>query len=204
MKLRCINDFRNMRDAELVNKALSVHSGMASNTVFVNPPVLMPALALTTQQYSDALVNAESRDKVKVSLKNKLRKALVDQLAQLLAFVNVKSNGDKPTLLSSGFTLCRETGTTYELDDFGEVTVSYGKNSGEVLVRYGKVAGAVSYLVDFTESPVQDDHWKSEPETYLKHLLGGLIRGKEYAIRVRAVGRGGETTTSKPTTILVV
>ncbi len=193
-----------MRDADLVNKSLGIHAGMSNNPAFVNPPVLMPALVLATQQYSDALVGAESRDKVKVSQKNKLRKDLADLLTPLLAFVNVKANGDKTTLLSSGFTLCKEKGNTYELGDFGVVTLAYGKNSGEVLVRYPKVPGAVSYLIDFAETPVENDNWKSEPDTYLKHLLTGLRRGKEYAIRVRAVGRGGEQTYSAVITILVV
>jgi hypothetical protein len=197
--------FGTYKDVDLESLGNFILNCMTGNAHFPTPTPTLAIVLAALQQFSAAILLAKNGDKVKIEDRKAKRKLFAQQLRKLGTYVNLISDGDRAMQKTSGFPLNTvEAAPTDELTPVTGVRAIPGKNSGEVLVRYNKVPAAVSYEIDFAESPVQNDTWKMERETLIKHLLKGLTRGKEYCIRVRAVGKGGETIVSETITIMVV
>src|SRR5688572_25539912 len=92
--------FKNQRDLIIICRR--VKEKMKSNPVFPNPPEALAELEKQLPELEVALVNAKSRDKEWVAIKNN-RKALVLALLEEVAdYVIASSKGDRAVILSSG------------------------------------------------------------------------------------------------------
>lgn len=169
---------------------------MTANPNFTTPLPTLPDLQISLTVYSAALVNAKDRSSLKVAEKNQARSILEAQMGQL-------ANGDDVVLTSSGYTPAKMREPVI-IPNPGQVTLSNGKSSGELNSAVKAVTGAKSYSHQITADPITAASiWKNVISSRSKNTFKGLLPGKQYWVRVEAVGAQNQTSLSPASSIFV-
>lgn len=196
MKPRILISFTNYTDADLKEKAGYILTSMTKNPNFKTPVPAIAEVSAALDKYSAALIAAASLDRVMVAEKNKSRKALVSLLTQLGMYVMFVANGDAFVLVSSGYSLGKmpEPG---KLGNPGLVTLKSGVTSGQMLSSVKRLKYAKMYSHEITaQQPGDEGNWDATHTTTSKQLYNGLVPGKQYWVRVAAIGSFGQVTYS--------
>ena len=197
--------FTKYTDAELETKAAHILDCMTANLFFVEP-VPVPALtdvkaALT--KYSLDLLAAKNLGRTNVAAKDQSRKQLQPLLSQLGVYVMLVANGDKPALISSGFTLLKEHEPSY-ITNPGNVTLSNGISSGQMVASAKSVKGSKSCVFGLSlEMPGEDTLWMDTTTSASKYVYKDLVPGKQYWVRVAVVGSRGQVAYSPVASMFV-
>jgi hypothetical protein len=181
--------FKNQRDLIIISKR--VKEKMKNNPVFPNPPAALAELEKVLPEFEVALMNAKSRDKEWVAIKNNKQVLILALLEEVSAYVIATCKGDRALILSSGFDVTDEQSsrpaTTIET-----LAVKLGE-PGEVTVRVKKATGIVAYVYEYTtEPPGVNTVWVREESTARDFTFKGLQSDKRYWFRVLAIGRRGQ------------
>jgi hypothetical protein len=189
MKMQKITtSFSGYSDANLEQKAAYILEKMTGNDFFPAPVPTMEDFGASISAYNAALTAAAGLDRVKVALKNEARLSLEILLAKLGMYVMNVALGNVAMLTSSGFTL-RKPGDPQYIDNPGNVTIANGVTSGELVVSVAAVKGAKSYLHQLaTELPTDATEWVSTSSSRSKFTYTELQPGKQYWLRVAAIG----------------
>jgi hypothetical protein len=185
---------------ELIAKARAIKAMLTNNPAFPVPwppfvrslDDLDAAIIRLEQSYYDAL----NHDVQKVALRKTAHEELKIILRNIATYVQLVANGDETLLKTSGFDLRHPQPKSKSPGPLTApiVTVKRGKESGTFLVKASIVAYALSYEVQITEGdPTVEENWK-EFDTVgraSRIWIHGLTRGREYSIRVRAIGANG-------------
>jgi hypothetical protein len=201
MRYQKINlTFKSLTDSDFLTKSEFIATSMTGNANFPTP---LPALADvndTVSSYAAALNAAEGLGRVQVAEKNSIRQELEAMLLQLGLYVMSVANGDAAMLTSSGFTLSKQPGPSY-LTNPGNVTLSNGITSGELKDAVSTVAGARIYYHEITDTaPTEQTVWVRNQSSKAKFVFTGLTPGKQYWVRVAAVGSGEQIAYSNVAT----
>jgi hypothetical protein len=181
--------FRNQRDLVIIIKR--VIEKMKNNPVFPNPPAALAELEKVLPELQAALVNAQSRDKEWVSIKNDKKALALALLEELAQFVIAACKGDRTLILSSGFDVTDEQNTRI-VTVIETLAVELGA-PGEATVRIKKARGAMAYVYEYAiEPPGPNTVWVREESTIRDHTFKGLSSDKRYWFRVLAIGRRGQ------------
>ena len=189
MRIPKINlSFLNYSDADLLKKANHIASSIAANAaVFATPAPPLPDLLEAIATYSTALTSAADLGRVNVSVKNQSRDVLIEVLVQLGRYVTFVAAGDENILVLSGYTLAKEPQPRH-LENPGTVTLSNGNTSGTI-ISIVKKGNASSYLHEITDTlPTDSTVWNKFPSGNRQYTFSNLTPGKQYWIRVAAVG----------------
>lgn len=204
MKLQKISiSFTRYSDADFLNKAEHILQSMTGNASFPDPIPTLADLQAAVTKYSNDLIAAAGLGRINVAEKNKSRQVLEQLLVQLGMFVMFVANGDAAILTGSGYTLTKEPEPRY-ITNPGNVTLSNGITTGEMLstVKTGK--GVINYLHEITaEAPADNTVWTSNPSSKSRYVFTNLVAGKQYWVRVAAVGSGGQVAYSTVATQFV-
>jgi hypothetical protein len=178
--------FKNQRDLVIICRR--VKEKMKGNPVFPNPPEALAELEKQLPEFEVALMNAKSRDKEWVAIKNNRQALILASLEAVADYVIAVSKGDRALILSSGFDVIDEqinrTQTVIET-----LMVELGA-PGEATVRVKKATGAIVYVFQYaTEQPGTDTVWTREESTTRDYTFRGLQSDKRYWFRVLAIGR---------------
>ncbi len=175
-------------DADLLKKSNHILSSVGGNPdVFVSPLPWLSNLGDATETYATDLTAAADLGRVKVSNKNQSRKAVIDALVQLGRYVTLIAAGDENILILSGYTLAKEPQPRH-LDNPGNVTLSNGNTSG-TLVSLVKRGNANSYVHEITDTlPTESTVWEKFASGNCQFTFTNLIPGKQYWVRVAAIG----------------
>ncbi|MFT3933837.1 MAG: hypothetical protein QM726_09505 [Chitinophagaceae bacterium] len=206
MKLpRALKNFSKLSGSQLESKARVVNACMKNNPYFKSPNPPLKTLEVAIEKYSSALVLSQSRDMMKVLDKKIQRKALEDVLSLLVQYVNYTANGDRVQLLSSGFDVSTPQQQQAANSDSTLINlkVMQGEKSGEIIIICDSVPLCRCYLFSYGQTPIVDDNWKSEQGRVCKMTIKGLERGKEYAVRVNALGPKKKSYHTVVVTIIV-
>lgn len=189
MKLQKIStSFGTYSDANLEQKAEYIKEQMTGNASFPAPDPSLGDLQDAIDAYSTALISAAGLDCTEVAQKNEYRQALEVLLAKLGMYVMNVALGNTAMLTSSGFTLIKSNEPQY-IANPGNVTISNGVTSGELVASVPAVKGARSYLHQITTEPPTDaTEWESTSTSRSRYTYSNLTPGKQYWIRVAAVG----------------
>jgi hypothetical protein len=181
--------FRNQRDLIIICKR--VIEKMKSNPVYPNPPAALAELEKALPEFEVALVNAKSRDKEWVAIKNNKQAHILALLEEVAAYVIATSKGDRALILNSGFDVTDEQ--TGPAKPFVEALVVELGAPGEAIIRAKNQKGAVAYVHQYaTELPGPNTVWHSEGSTTGNYTFTGLNSDKRYWFRVVAIGRKGQ------------
>jgi hypothetical protein len=176
------------KDRDLVSTIKRVLERLKNNPAFPNPPAALALLEKLLPELEAAIVRAITRDMEWVAVKNGKKAIALELLKELVEYVITISNGDRATILSSGFYVTEEQTTKAETA-IETLEVELGA-PGEATVRVKKSTGAIAYVHEYaTEEPGPNTFWIREETTKREHTFKGLQSDKRHWFRVIAIGR---------------
>lgn len=203
MKPKILTNLGKYADANLKDKAIYITSSMAENPFFTSPIPSITEVQGAVTAYSTALDAAAGLDRVKVAEKNQARKVLLGLLTQLGLYVMSVANGDAYMLTSSGFSLAK-TPEPGKLANPGTVTLTSGVTSGQMVSSIKRTKYARVYSYEIADEYVNEvGNWTATHTTTSKYVYNGLVPGKQYWVRVAAIGTANQVTYSPVSTMFV-
>ena len=189
MKMQKIStSFANFSDANLEQKAEYILEQMTGNKSFALPAPTLAELQSAITTYSLALIAAAGLDRTQVAIKNEARQTLEITLGKLGMYVMNVALGNTAMLTGSGYTL-NKPGEQVYIDNPGNVSIANGVTSGELVASVVAVKGAKSYLHQIAEQqPTAATEWQSTSTSRSKFTYSNLQPGKQYWVRVAAIG----------------
>jgi hypothetical protein len=188
MKLKVIISSAKLSDNELSAFALNVVTKMTGNANFTELAAKVTKLSTDLAAFNKAEVDAMGHDHTLVVIKNAKRKALLKTLSALALSVEIVSDGDETIALGSGFLTKREGEPQGVLSAPTNLTVKNGDISGTMDVSVDPVKGAQVYFYHWTQIPyTADTVWKTDVSK-TSITIPDLTPGKEYAVKVCAIG----------------
>ncbi len=178
--------FTEYSDSNLLTKTTHIVSSM-SQPVFVDPVPTLAEVMEALGIYSNALTAAEGLGKNNVVAKNEARAVLEQLLSQLGRWVMFQANGSLAILTASGFTLTKDP-QPRRLENPGNVTLGNGNTSGTMVSSVPK-GNATSYLHEISDTlSTENMVWTKYPSNNCQFTFSGLTPGKQYWVKVAAIG----------------
>jgi hypothetical protein len=177
--------------ATLHKTALTTSPG---NTQYPTPTPTPAVFDLALANYTAKLAEIGLADTHLGSLrseKDQLRKVLEQRLTERAAYVQGASGSDAAIIQNSGFAIQSDPTPTTSLPKPQNVAATTGLNAGEIKITCKAIPKAKSYI---WECRTHDENAAPGPWTQVKvsgkasMTAMGLISGKKYAFRVRAIG----------------
>jgi len=189
--------FARLSDGELGTFTDTVIDGLTGNAKFPTPPVTLATLQAHLDDFSSKVAAANVGGQADTAAKNAARLVLIGDLRQLALYVEMASNGDLATLLTSGFEARSTERQRIPLEKPIGVTV---KNDGEGALdtRVDPVKNCSMY--EGRAKPDGGDWGESVYTGDSRHIrLSGLTPGVLYTIQIRALGGStGQSDWSDP------
>ncbi len=183
--------FTRYSDADFQQKALYIISSMTNNPNFPTPVPPLTDVQAAYDAYASALAAAAELGRKAVADKNAARDTLELTLTQLGMYVMYAANGDDTILVSSGFTL-NKIPQPRVLDSPGNVTLMVGDNPGELVSLVPK-KNATGFIHQISEAlPTDATAWVNHNVSTGKYTFSNLTPGKQYWVRVIALGTRGQ------------
>jgi hypothetical protein len=182
--------FSKYGDPGFQTKAGFILTSMTDNPNFLTPVPTLETVAEAIGKFSEDLIAAAGRGRSNVAEKNKSRQELTALLVQLGMYVMLTANGDAAVLISSGYSLNKMPEPRY-ISNPGNVTLSNGVSAGELVDSVKKDKNVIIYSHEITDQlPNDTTVWTRVQSTRCKYVFTGLIPGKQYWVRVAAMGSG--------------
>ncbi len=186
MGLRVSLGFAKMTDTEMDNFTQTVINGMTGNAAFTTPPVTMALLQTDRDDFTAKISAAQTGGPMETAAKNAQRQVILGDLKQEALFVQLKSNDDLTTLLSSGFQAMSTNRAQIQLGKPENMTVKNGL-SGQLVARVTPIPTTSMY--EIRAKPDGGDWLDSGFSGDSQHIIiGGLTPGTNYTVQVRALG----------------
>jgi hypothetical protein len=179
------SSFGKMKDADLAIKALHILTEMTNNDAFPTPFPPLAEISTAFEEYRLALNQVATGGRFLTETKNQKRAVLEDKLNKLGMYVQMVSNNDLPTMLSSGFRLTKareKVGPIPKASHFRLEVIAVGTVK---LVVKG-IEGALSYIFEYKKDG--DLNWTGITSSKAKLVINNLESGKRYAFRVVGIG----------------
>jgi hypothetical protein len=172
---------------DVANLADDVIDGMTGNAAFPSPPITAPDLTTLNTAFRTAITAADAGGPMQTAAKNKAYSAVTDALRKDANYVEIQSDNDLETLLSSGYDVISTNRAQAPLDQpvIGEIS---NLATTQILLRLQSILNAKSYQVQLASAA--NGPW-SEAGIYTQArriVLLGLTPGTIYFVRVRAIG----------------
>jgi hypothetical protein len=174
---------------DVANLADDVVDGMTGNPAFTTPPPPIPVADLTTLNTAlrAAITAADAGGPQQTAAKNKAYSAITDALRKNANYVEIQSDNDLETLLSSGFDVVSTNRAQAPLDQPVIMEIS-NLATTQLLVRLLSILNAKSYQVQLATT-VNGPWQEAGIYTQARRIvLLALTPGTVYFVRVRAIG----------------
>ncbi|MGN6399129.1 MAG: hypothetical protein ACTHMD_01670 [Flavisolibacter sp.] len=195
--IRIVNGWEKLTPLNLVGESRYIISQMSGN---VNFPTTDPTLATMTTLTNDletAITDADAGGSYDRDLRDEKAQELIDALHQLGDYVVFTAKGNRLIAQSSGFTLAKTPSPNPPIEKPTGLQLFDGVNAGELLLRFLKVKGARGYMYQIAEGPFSETmQWTTAHGTIRQNLFTGLTSGKQYWVRVVALGIDGQVVYS--------
>jgi hypothetical protein len=166
---------------------------MENNPAFPDPPAALGELKKILPEFSQALADAQSRDRHLVSVKNDKKAIVLNLLQELVDYVTVTCKGDRTLMLSSGFIVNNENGSSNKQPPSIEKLEVELSQPGEAITRIRNVTNAIAFVHQFTtEPPGLHTKWFGEGSSLGSYTFEGLDSGIRHWFRVVAIGYHGQ------------
>jgi hypothetical protein len=190
-------------DALLIVDSERILVSMTDNPAYPAPDPRLADL-ITARNAFIAAVSAAKDSTIALSARRAQRTVLTDLLRKLAHYVQTASNGDRTTLLSSGFPAQRTRAPVGKLQAPTGLTVARSKLSGQIIVRCNRhpKAGAYHWRIGPTATPMV---WLPIDTTLAAHIAyDNLVMYTAYTAQVRAIGTAGPSDWSDVASAVVV
>jgi hypothetical protein len=206
-KIKPLEGYGSMSDADILARATAVLTGMTGNASFTALPVDLAALKTAIDSYSTLISESLDGSKKVIAQKDKQREVVIKMLRLLGRFVEVNSNGDKAIFTSSGFLPATTVKTPPAPLPVPVIkSVTQGAVSGELVIQVQSIPKALSYDIRYgvQVNGNPPTALTTKTVTRVKPPVGfqGLTPGAVYAFQVRAQGKLGYTDWTDWTTCM--
>ena len=204
MRLQKITlSFRPYSDADFLKLAVFILKSMTGNPAFTDPIPTIAEVQAGVTNYSEWLSAASGLGRNNVAQKTKARFDLEALLQQLGMYVMYVANGDAAILTSSGYMLTKMPEPSY-ISNPGNVTLKNGVTSGELVDLVKNVDAARVYFHEISDTaPTEATVWTRNQSSKARFVFTALTPGKQYWVRVAAVGSGEQLAYSSVATQFV-
>jgi hypothetical protein len=187
INIRVSRDFMKAAANDLANTADDVVDGLTGNPAFPTPPVTPAALTTLNTTLRAAITAADAGGPQQTAAKNKAYNAVTDALRKDANYVEIQSNNDLETLLSSGYDVVSTNRAQAPLDQPLVLSIE-NLATTQLLLRLQTVLNAKSYQVQISTS-VSGPWQEAGIYTAARRIvLMGLTPGTVYFVRARAIG----------------
>ncbi len=192
-----------MNAADIVQYSDVVLKAMNANTNFADPTPPLATVGAARTALLAAIPEAAYGDRVKVALRNTLRKTLAKLMVDLCRYVNSASNGDRDVALTSGLQAAKIPVPTPLVEPPFGLTAQPTSKNGEALVRYRTHYGSRTKQIYATSvDPNVESGWALVGvTTKSSFLVSNLESGKLYWFKVNAVCASGVSGYSDPAVV---
>jgi len=195
-------DLKNKSDGELNSFAKEHITKMAGNPSFTTPDPDEATFKAGSDAFDTALAESiatQQTAKEKTSVKDAARAVLENLLNKRGKYVELKADGDKTKILSTGFDVAGDRTPPSLPVQVAHLSVTAGDADGELDLQWDPVGSVKSYKVHVCTDPVSTNGWteKASP-TKSKVSLMGLTSGAKMWSRVCGVGAAGQGAWSDP------
>jgi len=205
-KIKPVEGYSRMPDAEVINRALAIYTGLNGSTHFTNLPVSLTDFKAGIDSVSALMAEALDGSRKVVAEKNKQMHALIKMMRALGRYVELNCNDDIAIFKSSGFEPVSGTRPTPATLTEKIRSVAHGSVSGQIVVRLKAVAKAGSYEFRYRASANGGlpNPWLTKQFTTVKAAitLDSLTPGTIYAFDARALVGTQWTDWSDPVTFM--
>lgn len=196
--------FTRLGDLPLIQYADVVILRLFGNAAYPAPPVTEAAFSLLVTVFRDAKAAQNEGGAFATATKNARRDLLVASMRELAAYVQMVGGNSLETLLSSGFEVVVPGSTLPEVLAAPVIEKVKLGQTGELVTVVTPIRNSRGYEVEIAEmtGPTTQGPWTGGGfhTTSRRILTAGLVPGKTYAIRVRAMGGStGQSDWSAPT-----
>jgi hypothetical protein len=190
MEIPKINlNFKGYTDANFDNKGSYIVLCLETEPEFKNVVPAIAVLQAARDRYTAALLAAAGLGRNNGAEKSESRLDFEQLLYQAGLYVMNVANGNRVLLTKSGFELRKEKEISYIVNP-GLVTLTNGITTGELISSVVRGANVISFKHEITdELPTDDTVWKSYSVSTSKFTFTNLQPGKQYWVRVAAIGR---------------
>src|SRR2546427_6508595 len=168
-----------------------VLAGMSANPAFPDPPVRMEVLEQALDEFSLAIQAQAKGGTLTTAIRNNAQRKVMELLSRLARYVEVRSNNDLPTLLSSGFPARDRSRAQVQFPRAVILNITRRK-SGQLNLQVRPLPNARGYQGECAGvGPDRRLGPSREAGVFTNSRsipIGGLTPGKVYSFRVRAVG----------------
>ena len=202
-KQKLITDFTKYTDKELDEKVSQIIEALTTEPAITYFPTPQPAITVVEDKlevYSDALANI-GKGTLSTGAKNLAREDLETTMSSLGFYLEQASGGSLVKKLSTRFDLSKIRTPKGELPAPDNVTLEPSRK-GKLEGRCEPVDGARSY--NWYIRQVGQEVWKDFSTTKARILFEDLESGKEYEMKVVAVGSNPVRNFSKVVTSFAV
>jgi len=202
INLRVARDFMNAPANDVANLADDVVDGITGNPAFPAPPITALDLTTLNTTLRSAITAADAGGPTQTAAKYKAYAAVTDALRKDANYVEIQSDNDLETLLSSGYDVVSTNRAQAPLDQPVIVEIS-NLATTRLLVRLLSILNAKSYQVQLATA-VNGPWQEAGIYTQARRIvLLGLTPGTVYFVRLRAIGGStGYSEWSVPATLM--
>ena len=187
INLRVSRDFMNAPANDVANLADDVSDGITGNPAFPSPPVSAPDLTTLNTTLRTAITASDAGGQQQTAAKKQAYTAVTSALRKDASYVEIQSDNDEVTLLSSGFDIISTNRAQAPLDQPVIVAI-VNLATTQILIRMLSILNAKSYQVQIATSangPWQEAGIFTQAR---RIVLPGLTPGTIYFVRARAIG----------------
>ena len=197
---------RGLSPLDLMAKALHVEQMMNGNPAFPFPNPTMAELQTAREALRAAIAAALDGGRTAHFNLRTATRHMQELLTKLAGYVNSVAGGDAEKLQSSGLELRNFPQPTGFPDMPQRLVARFTDHHGQIKLRWSPVKGAYLYEVFIHEGEEMDEAgWRAlGTVTHASHVVNGLITGRFYWFRVRAIGVSGQSPFSDPAQSLAI
>lgn len=184
---------------ELVAKVREVIAKLTANVAtYATPNPTVPTLKAKTDALDLSYQAALGGDRFKKEQMRLDRAALMGSMSTLQTYVQLTSGGDPAKIILVADVKRSRTPVGIKPPP-ANVRTKFGYVSGEMRLLFGGVSGRIFYRVQINSTPGNSAGWTDFSQiTKTRLLLGGLVSGQEYALRIATVTADGMGEWSDP------
>lgn len=205
-KIKPVENYSNMANSEIVNRASAAYTGLNGNVNFTNLPVALTDFKAQIDSVTVLMAQAIDGGKKIVAEMRKQVRALIKMMRALGRHVELNCKDDESIFKSSGFEAVSTTKTAPAALTEKIRSVAHGTVSGEIVLKLKAVAKAGSYDLRFgpSASGGLPTTWTTKSTTSVKApiIIDGLTPGTIYAFEARVLVGSQFTDWSDPVTFM--
>jgi hypothetical protein len=189
-KIIILRSFKRYREDELNIKTSVIIQRLTENPHFPSPQPSLEEINQSRIAFVDALVASKTGDKQATLRKKECRSLLEKHLELLALYVNMNCSDNEEIAKSSGFNIKKKGKPVGILAKPSNLRVVNGPAKGTLIANIDRINRAKSYIYQITTAPVTETSiWETHIISRKKMVFENLASGKEYAIKVAAVGK---------------